>query len=261
MGHERVGLLPKSKKWIDLVEQIGLAYSSDFPVAVVAADTLENVRKQYGSMCRDEAVQSVFGFLVQFSKAVGDESPFAALQAAGINLTEKSTILSVVRALKDQVPQEQAGTEYGQITISAAADALGQWHREHASKQMDMFKPSESFLGSMQELGSGSGFCELSRLFFGKVTERYLNYFLERAASSNCPTIEARDRFNASVREHVDSVSKHAFESSKITQSFAAGWFNKHARDSQPNMGEVESFLSVAFGKMREELRREGESR
>jgi hypothetical protein len=47
----------------------------------------------------------------------------------------------------------------------------------------------------------------------------------------------------------------------QITQSFAAGWFNAHARDKLPDNKEVEGFLAIAFGKLRDELRREGESK
>lgn len=211
MGHERIPLLPKTWKWNDLIAQIGLVFSSDLPIADVAAETLDNVRKQYETMFRDDAVQSVFTFLVKFARAFRDENPHAALDASGIGLPEKATVLSIIRSLKESVPATQAASEYGQISISAAADALGQWHRDNASNQMALFTPSDEFLGSMQSLGNGSGFCELSRLFFGKVTERYLNYFLERAASTKCPTMEQRDRFNASVRAHVDAVSLRRF--------------------------------------------------
>ncbi|MCZ7641337.1 MAG: hypothetical protein M5U12_37945 [Verrucomicrobia bacterium] len=122
---------------------------------------------------------------------------------------------------------------------------------------MPLFTPSTEFLDSWRPLGHGSGFCELSRLFFGKLTERYLNYFLERAASVTCPSLEHREQFQDGIRSHVDAVSKQAFETAKITQSFAAGWFNGHARDRVPTEREIEGFLSVAFGKMRDELRRE----
>jgi hypothetical protein len=105
---------------------------------------------------------------------------------------------------------------------------------------------------------NGAGFCELSRLFFAKFTERYLNYFLEREASAALPTIEDRERFREQLRQHVDQISQHAFETAKITQSFAAGWYNRHARQGRPAHREVEQFLSRAFGKIREELLREG---
>jgi hypothetical protein len=86
-----------------------------------------------------------------------------------------------------------------------------------------------------------------------------LNYFLERQASVSCPTIEQRDLLEEQIRKQVDAISKHAFETAKITQSFAAGWYNLHTKEGLPSDQEVEAFLTIAFGKIREELRREGE--
>lgn len=260
MGHERVGSLPKTERWNRLVRQMGEVFASEVHVGALASQTLENVRRQYETLFRDEAVKSAFAFLVKFSRACRAEDPHAELTASGISMSDKTTLLSIVRALREQIPPDQAATEYGQITIGAAADALGSWYRDNASKQMPLFKPSSEFLNSWRPLGNGSGFCELSRLFFGKVTERYLNYFLERAASAVCPSLEHREQFQESIRSHVEDVSKHAFETAKITQSFAAGWYNGNARDKMPGEREIEGFLSVAFGKMRDELRREEEA-
>ena len=111
-----------------------------------------------------------------------------------------------------------------------------------------------------QRADNGAGFCEVSRLFFSKFTERYLNYFLEREASASMASISDRDRLATQLREHIDGVSRFAFETSRITQSFAAGWFNNHARDRYPSKDESRGFLSFAFGKMREELKREADA-
>ena len=257
MGHERVGILPKSARWTRLVHQMGGVFASEVPVGSLASQTLQNVRQRYENLFQDDAVKSAFAFLVKFAHACRSQDPQAALKAAGITMAQRATILSVVRSLKEQIPQHQAATEYGQLTIEAAADAIGHWYKENASRQMPLFTPSNEFIDSCRPLGDGSGFCELSRLFFGKVTERYLNYFLERAASATCPSLEHRERLQEGIRSHVDAVSKHAFETAKITQSFAAGWFNGNARDRVPTDREIEGFLSIAFGKMRDELRRE----
>lgn len=97
----------------------------------------------------------------------------------------------------------------------------------------------------------------MARLFFAKFTERYLNYFVEREASAACRTVEQRDLLQAQLREHVDVVSRHAFETAKIAQSFAAGWYNRHAKTAAPTNDEISGFLAIAFGKLREDLRRE----
>ncbi|MDD5085551.1 MAG: hypothetical protein PHE61_05860 [Candidatus Omnitrophica bacterium] len=261
MGHERVGFLPKTKKWNDLVGQMGSVYSSGLPVASVAAQTLQNVRKRYETLFRDDTVKTVFAFLVVFSRACRFPDPRNQLQDSGIPIPDQPTLLSVVKALREQVPTHESASEYGQLALAAAADAIGQWHKQHATTQMPLFQPSSEFFESWRDLGNGAGFCELARLYFGKLTERYLNYFLDRAASATFPNIQQREQFQREIHSHVDDVSKHAFETAKITQSFAAGWFNAHTREGLPDAKEIEGFLAIAFGKLRDELRREGEAK
>lgn len=260
MGHERVGFLPKSKRWTDLVGQMGAVYSSEFPVASVAAQTLKNVRKRYETLYADDAVKTIFTFLVAVSRACRYEDPHGQLRDHGIFLPDQPTLLSIVRALHDHVPSHESSSEYGQLALAAAADAIGQWHRLYAISQGSLFRSSSEFFESWRGLGKGSGFCELIRIYFGKLTERYLNYFLDRAASAICPTMQQREQFQHEIQSHIDDVSKHAFETAKITQSFAAGWFTIHTRESMPDEREIEGFLSLAFGKLRDELRREGEA-
>lgn len=261
MGHERVGSLPKSKRWDDIVSQMGAVYSSGFPVASVAAQTLQNVRTRYEKLFRDDAVQKIFAFLVSFSRACRSSNPHAELHQAGISIPEEPTLLSVAKALRDCVPQDDLASEYGQLALAAAADAFGQWHKQHTTIQIPLFQPSPQFFESWRGLGSGAGFCELARIYFGKLTERYLNYFLDRAASTVFPNIQERERFQREIQAHVDEVSKHAFETAKITQSFAAGWFTAHTREGVPDAKEIEGFLAIAFGKLRDELRREEEAK
>jgi len=236
-------------------------YSDGIPAAVIAAQTLHNVRHQYENLSRDDTVKAVFNFLVVFSRACRFDDPIGELKDASVSLPDKPSLLSIVKALRQQIPMDEAASEYGELALAAAADALGQWYKDNTTKQLPLFKPRSDFLQSWHRLGTGSGFCELSRLFFGRLTERYLNYFLDRAASATFPSIQQRNQFQDDMKSHIDDVSKHAFETAKITQSFAAGWFNAHARDYVPGEREVEGFLAIAFGKLRDELRREEEGK
>jgi hypothetical protein len=261
MGHERVGFLPRSKRWSDLVSQMGAVYSGGAPAASIADQTLENVRQRYETLFRDNTVKSIFTFLVTFANACRESDPKSRLQLSNINIPENPTLLSIVKALRSSIPQDQAASEYGQLALAAAADAMGQWQKQYAFSQLPLFQPSSNFFDSWHNLGSGSGFCDLTRLYFGRLTERYLNYFLDRAASDTFKSINQRDQFQHDIKSHIDEISKHAFETAKITQSFAAGWFNKNTREGLPDIKQIEGFLSIAFGKLRDELRREAESK
>jgi hypothetical protein len=140
----------------------------------------------------------------------------------------------------------------------AAAETLTSWHSSQ-THQPGLYTetPGQITENVWARASTGAGFSEISRLFLARFTERYLRYFLEREASAVIKNVAVRERFSAQLHESVELVSKHAFETSKISQSFAAGWFNKHARAETPSNSKLSRFLRVAFSKMREELRRE----
>lgn len=74
------------------------------------------------------------------------------------------------------------------------------------------------------------------------------------------PRIVFDNSFISGVEAHTAEIADHSFETSKLVQSFAAGWFNNHAKDSIPSENEIIGFLRLSFNKLREEFRREAES-
>jgi hypothetical protein len=154
------------------------------------------------------------------------------------------------------VAEHKESAEYADLAQKAVTDAIAEWTTRQ-KQQPNLFRDEGRAAQIWRNAQSASGFCEVSRLFFANFTERYLNYFLEREASARLSTVQDRERFASEVRAHVEAISHHAFETSKIAQSFAAGWYNNHVRNKTPSDREIQRFLATAFGKIREELQRE----
>ena len=258
MGHERLGTLPKTQRWQQVVEQIAKPSLSDEDVSNIARQTIQNISSRLRNIQSEPSVRTAFMFLVSLSVASRSLKPRETLSSHGIEVPAAITPLSLAKAVRAQVAGRRNSLEYGEIAQNAAVDAIAMWYEKNRDRQIGLFEPSDDPFRVWRKAGSGAGFCELARLFFTKFTERYLNYFLEREASARLENLYQRDQFQKKIREHVDIVSKHAFETAKITQSFAAGWFNKHAAQGIPTDDEIQDFLFVAFGKIREELQREG---
>lgn len=247
MGHERLGVLPKTKKWRAIVSEISAHDVDGTKASTLSENTLTALESRYLNLSDDPAVRLAFSFLTELARSAA--SPDTSIA--------DKTPLRVVSELSQRLQDSGGSLETRELIQRAAADAIGAWHRENTVDQSDLFQdsaPPSRWTG----LGSGSGFCELSRLFFAGLTERYLNYFLEREASAVIPDFASRETFRHRLNAHVSEVSRHAFESSKITQSYAAGWFNKHALAAPPTEKRVNGFLSYTFEKLREEFRREG---
>lgn len=257
MGHERVGVLPKTQRWQDLVQQIANFYISNKDVSHIVEKTINNVRFRFRYIQTDMGVKAAFQFLVAISVASRFPNPQEILQNIGIEIPDKPTSLSLAKAVHIWVLKNKNSLEYGQLAQSAAIDAIAIWYEKNSINQLQLFSSLDDPFEVWRKASNGAGFCELARIFFAKFTERYLNYFLEREASAVLQNIYERDYFNSQIQKHIEEISKHAFETAKITQSFSAGWFNKNTKEGIPTGEVIEGFLTLAFGKIREELRRE----
>lgn len=261
MGHERIGILPRTKRWTSVVSSLASFSDSESNISEIAQKTLRNVQSRFEDIERDSGVQAAFQFLVLFSISAKQNNPSEFLNSHGIKLSDNITPLQIAKAVSEWVSKNSDSNEYASFAQSAAIDAIGEWYQQNQTFQKNLFAGDKNQFEVWRKSADGRGFCELSRLYFSKFTERYLKYFLERAASSSMNSIDARNRFNTELQEHLSEISKHAFETAKITQPFAAGWFNKNAKDSVPSARKIQGFLNIAFKKIKGELLREENSR
>ena len=256
MGHERVGALPRTKRWRDVVGGIAFAAAMEGDVSELAITTLESVRSRLLAIQRDTGFMAAFQFLLGLSLSASPQVERESLGRLAINLESNPSPLVLASALHQYVAENRQSSEYAELARKAAVDVISIW-TEQQTRQMSLTGDHERASEVWRKASDASGFCEVARLFFGKFVERYLNYFIGREASSELANTEHRERLARRLDEHLDSVSRHAFETARITQSFAAGWFNNHARHRMPSVEEISGFLSHSVGKLREELHRE----
>lgn len=257
MGHERLGFLPKTKRWQSIVNDLVKFSENKVNVSSLANKTLSNVRKRFQNVANDDGVNAAFSYIVSFSYAAKSANPDAVLMGIGVKSSIDSPPFQIAKDLNQWVNERAGSREYAELAKAAALDAISGWNSKIKSGYDDLFGKAISESEVWRKASEGSGFCEISRMFFAKFTERYIGYFLEREASAKLTNPVDRDRLHWELHYHINELSRHAFESAKITQSFAAGWFNKHTKESLPTDRQVKKFLLYAFDKMREELRRQ----
>jgi hypothetical protein len=254
MGHERLGSLPRSRCWRKIVNDISRSNGNYDEVADLADRTLYNVRDRFSNLHRDTGVQAAFAYLVSLATAALPRT--TGLSSPETELAANPSPAQIAKNLSDWVRCHALSQEYAEVACRAGADAIADWTRSRSAQGL-LFGAHDSASDIWSESANAEGFCQVARSYFAHFTERYLRYFLEREASAQLSSFEARERFTKSLHDHIEDVSRHAFETSKITQSFAAGWFNNHARESRPTDAEIRGFLAIAFGKLQEEMHRE----
>jgi hypothetical protein len=260
MGHERVGVLPKTRAWRQLVREMGSSDLSTEQTARIATSVMNLVHSRFEVLQRDSGLVAAFGYLLGLATLEREERPGSEGFYPELGRLEDQSVLDIVRQMSAWVDDHHGAPEYAELAKRAAADAIGFWTARQ-SEQKQLFSQDFGAREIWGAAANGAAFSELSRVFFGKMIERYLKYFLEREASSEIANLEARTAFNQRLHDHVAKISEHSFETTKIAQSFAAGWYNKNATESRPNPEAVKGFLGFASGKLKQEFSREGAGR
>jgi hypothetical protein len=260
MGHERVGFLPKTKKWEAIVAGIGMFTTDADTISEIAAATNKNVRSRFKVIGSDEGVVSAFKYLVLVSFATKQENSIEFLNEKGIFLSKEFDFFDLGITAKQYLEKHLETKEYSTLATQSLMDTISDWFQKNESQQTSMFSSSENPLEKWKKASTGEGFCELSRSFFSNFTRRYLEYFLEREAAWSLKNVEERKRFKENLKSLINEVSLHAFETAKITESFSAGWFKKNVKDKVPSDKKIQGFVDYSFRKINSELLREENS-
>ncbi len=255
MGHERLGFLPKRRRWNAIVQQISEYEAGSVATAKIANDTLMCIRKTYEQMPYDESVSKAVKFLALLSVSARQDDQLSFLRVNGCAVDNRLSLFSLVNSAKNYITTEKGSLETNKIARDAVLQAITTYQADHTSDQLTLFGDQTESV--WKQAGSGGAFCELARSFFAGFTDRQIKYYLERSAASEINDYATLQTFSDGISQLADAISHHAFETSKIMQSFAAGWFNKHALSGIPTEHQITDFLRICFGKMREELRRE----
>jgi hypothetical protein len=257
LGHERVGHLPKTERWRGIVNSIGSYSNTENTIGNIASQTTKNVRNRFENIENDNGVFAAFKYLLNLTYCAKSDSALEKLAKNKIELPKNFSLYDLAYSIQHYVNTYAESREYSSFATQSMIDTVSEWAQQNANNQIVLFDSNNQSFDLWNKAANGAGFCELTRLIFSKFTERYLKYFLEREAAAAINNIYDRKQFNENLEKHIDKISRHAFETSKITQSFAAGWYNKETKNNFPSDEKIKGFLSFAFKKINSELIRE----
>lgn len=262
MGHERVGLLPRSKKWGAIADKIGSYHSEDEKPQEILRDTLASVRGRLKNIEEDPGFLNSLKFLIILSRAGSSRNLNEYFKSNGIDVEPDINQYSLVASFSKWLENKRGDAEYSEIAKQATASTIASWWKKESTAgiQTSIFENGNEVHSKFSNLNNGASFSDIARSYFSNFLFRYTCYFLDRVASSKIENYEKRNRFSETIKQNIEDLSRHAFESTKITQSFSAGWYNKNCVENLPTNPQIFGFIKKASGKLQEELFREGVS-
>jgi hypothetical protein len=254
MGHVLLGVLPKSRKWQQVVEELRVGAD----VATVAASAADAAEASLQGASNDPTFLHAFWLLTQIPLAARGPSFTEDLHHLGLDVSDQPSLMDVAAAFSGAVDryagERGARTDLGEMAQMAAIESLTAIVGPSLPSLFG--QEPEEVQRAIGRLASGERFSALAREFFARLTQRSLDYYLSRELSNH---IGANRRFSDDIArsQFDDALERHCREASRIVEAFSGGWYGKNVyRGDGLTPAAIRRFAPVAFKKIRAELRK-----
>jgi hypothetical protein len=245
MGHIRLGRLPRTRKWQQVIALLGAG--ADAPD--IAAATLEASKRGLKGAAKDPALVHSFWLLTQLPLCARKGDFVHELARVGVFVPRAPSLMELIGALSDSVDSHVDRTggrsDLGEMAQMGAAESLSAVLRQQTRSLFG--STAEEVRRELARIGTPRNFSALARDFFARLTQRYITYFLSRELSNELPSISANKQFR-------EALSVHCRQASKILEEYARVWFSKATYQSGITQTRAANFISYAITKLTSEL-------
>lgn len=254
MGHVRLGLLPRTKAWKEVVGLI--AAGAD--VSQIANATITAAEKAFSFVMKDVGYTEAVWLMTQMAIAAKKPDIHQHLAATGIHLPADPSLIDVTTAITEALDrrvdgngkQSDLGGLANRAIVGAVNDVLSPKLHSLFSSDPDTMRAALADLGKPKEFG------EFSRRFFARLANEGLQYFLSKVVNTQLgdgmrfATMNQSAQFNAALETHTR-------EASVIVEQFSSEWFSKHRFQEGGDISRESSdgFAGYALKKMKDELK------
>jgi hypothetical protein len=255
MGHVRVGRLPKSFGWSDVIASFGDATRPE--EEVLRAATVAAGKTLAAAKFQDGLAYCYWLFLQLAGAARSDDFP-GALGGIGVRVPSGDSGLALVTAmsslagstLQDRrwigIPDEVAL----QAFRAAVTDVVAEESRSLFGSTFD------SVQAALRKHSTERGVARLGRRFFHEYAYRLLGRALGREASSHVGD-SRRFATTDDLSAFDDRLRVYCWDISKLVEEYAGVWYSKHEWLGDVNMETTRAFTSYAIDKLLSETARE----
>lgn len=262
MGHTRLGVIPKTRKWEAVVDflatpDVAVGIAPD-QVPAIASDALAAAQGGLNKAANDEGLTQSLLLLVRILQASRAADPAAELEGIGIRLDNDATAFDTISQFQDlldrTIAEHGPRTDVGEIAQQAVGETLAAVLRP---LDQSLFETGLSdVLQTLRDASTKAGFAYAGRTFFASFMKRFLNFYLSRATASFVSS-PALAQIGA-VTEFNQALQIHCYQSARIVETYAGDWYSKTSYEGGIDAGSTKRFIAVALKKLADEFKIQG---
>lgn len=271
MGHQRLGDIPKTQKWDQVVAKIagsrssssGAGSGSGAPLTAVSDIAKEILLSAEGGLAevkQDPSFSYTVFLLTQIVLAARQDDWQQRLQELGIVLSPEATVFELTGQLHEVIDKyrrkHRGSVTIGEMAQQAAGEAITSLAKDNA---ITLFGSGRDELQqAIRKLSTRAGFSDLGQHFFGSFTARFLDFYASKIVPKQAgqPGFQSASEFNEFRR----SLFQHCHQSAKIVHDFCGQWYSKTEWEKGIDLHNSAGLVTHAIDKMRDELGKQREA-
>ncbi|MCY2951380.1 MAG: hypothetical protein NTU53_05305 [Planctomycetota bacterium] len=261
MGHTRLGKIPKSRRWGEVVATVaggfggagaGKALADD--IDSIAQQTLDAAQGGLARAISDAGLRHTFYVLTQVVLAAKHPDWPSRLAAIGIHVPSDGGVVefaaAIQHAIDDHIYAHCRATDISEMGQAAAAEAIA---TVAGPMTRTLFGSGKEELGqALRALSTKAGFSDLGQKFFGRFMSRFLNFYLSRVTAGQVGGHRLQQVGDLTAFN--DALTRHCEESARIVHDFCGEWFSKTEFREGIDPKNTSRFMAVALKKLKAEL-------
>jgi hypothetical protein len=257
MGHIRLGRLPRTKAWRDVVAELETPSATAAGLAAKTFSAASSYLRRYST-----SEEGCYGPLLELTRlAVASRSPdtfWRYVRSVGVRDPKKLDGVGLLQAIasgSSNRPPTSDQTVFSDIADQAFRETVLNYVRTGADTLWGV--SSEDVRLAFKKVASKAGFSELARQWFGRFVGRSLLYFLDRELPNHVGTSGPLGTSTTAV-EAERSVLAYAHERTQIIRDFAPGWLSKTLwKEGELSLPAARAFYAYCIKKITEDIAKE----
>jgi len=256
MGHTRLGSLPRTKKWREVVNLL----TSQSDLSKVTGAIIDASHKAFSKLSKDDGLDLTFWLITQVPLAAKKEDFSAALESLDIYAPKNPGIFETIASFNECVERtlrlKGRSSDLAAMALAAASEGFISIVSE---KSEGLFgRTSDEVKRAFASLSKPYEFEQISREFFSRFTNRYMNYFLSRELSNH---LGKGKRFNDLIDydNFENALTVYCWEVTKIIEDYSRDWYGKSLAEGFTRK-KTSGFLYSVFEKIKDEFKMEDDN-
>ncbi len=252
MGHTRLGRLPKTREWRQVIE---LLENPSAEASAVARVVARAAAKRLDALEADPSLSLCYWLLTRITWHARFDEFADRLGELGIKVTGADSALSfvanVATVARERVSKMESPGAFSEMAQLAMREVLTDLVSRKAETLFGT--TAEDLRNACKSLSTKVQFGDLSRRFFASFLNRALQFFVSKEIS-NFVGKGKRFRDIAEIQDFNRALNTFCYESAKIVEDFSAGWYSKRNWQGEITEEDAQRFVAVAIEKLTTEV-------